>query len=364
MAEGRVTRETVVVQPRPLQLGSQLSDDDKTLLNLLQSEFALDPEPFSLIAERLGVDEGTVLERTAQLRSDGIIRELSAIFDTRALGYRSMLVAAKVDKGTLRESAEVINAHPGVSHNYERNHDFNLWFTIAVSPNSSLGLEKTLEILAEQANVEAYRMLPTLRLFKIQMNLDMKGGAKELSASQELPKPRLITAIELSDDDIAVIRAVQGNLPTVSRPYDSAAAELGWPTSRLLEHLQGMADRGVLRRVAAILFHRKAGFMANGMGVWNVPADRIAEIGPRMAAVRGISHCYERPTYPDWPYSVFTMAHGRNRGECDEILKSISDKTGIDDYRTLYSCREFKKIRIHYFHPAFDAWEAKYSGAL
>ena len=85
-----------------------------------------------------------------------------------------------------------------------------------------------------------------------------------------------------------------------------------------------MQERKLLRRVAAILFHRRAGFSANGMGVWKVPDERIMELGPRMAAFRGISHCYQRPTYEDWPYSVFTMAHGRSKEECDAILDSIA----------------------------------------
>ena len=115
-------------------------------------------------------------------------------------------------------------------------------------------------------------------------------------------------------------------MPVVSEPYAPAAARAGLDSAELLEHLEGMKERGLLRRVAAILFHRRAGFSANGMGVWKVPEDRIAELGPRMAAFRGISHCYQRPTYADWPYSVFTMAHGRSKEECDAILDAIEER--------------------------------------
>jgi DNA-binding Lrp family transcriptional regulator len=134
------------------------------------------------------------------------------------------------------------------------------------------------------------------------------------------------------------------------------------PQPSFLAHLQGMQERRLLRRVAAILFHRRAGFSANGMGVWKVPDERIMEIGPRMAAVRGISHCYQRPTYADWPYSVFTMAHGRSKEECDAILDSIAQQTGISQRATLYSSTEFKKIRLLYFTGEFRAWERKYAG--
>ena len=115
-------------------------------------------------------------------------------------------------------------------------------------------------------------------------------------------------------------------MPIVSEPYAPAAERLGISQERGAAHLEGMQERRLLRRVAAILFHRRAGFSANGMGVWKVPDERIMELGPRMAAFRGISHCYQRPTYKDWPYSIFTMAHGRSKDECDAILDSIADR--------------------------------------
>jgi siroheme decarboxylase len=150
----------------------------------------------------------------------------------------------------------------------------------------------------------------------------------------------------------------------VSEPFAPAAAQLGWTVAELLEHMEGMKERGLLRRVAAILFHRRAGFSANGMGVWQVPEERIAELGPRMAAYRGISHCYQRPTYPDWPYSVFTMAHGRSKEECDAILDAIGEQIeGIEGRATLYSSTEFKKIRLQYFTDEFKAWEREHGGA-
>ena len=146
-------------------------------------------------------------------------------------------------------------------------------------------------------------------------------------------------------------------MPVVPEPYAPAAAELGITQERLLDHLEGMRERSLLRRVAAILFHRRAGFSANGMGVWKVPEERVLEIGPRMAAFRGISHCYQRPTYEDWQYQLFTMAHGRSKDECDAILDSIAEQEGIAERATLYSSTEFKKVRMLYFTDAFRDWE-------
>jgi siroheme decarboxylase len=302
-----------------------------------------------------------VLSRTKRLLDGRIVREITPIFDTRVLGYKSMLVAAKVDPEHPWRAAKVINSHPGVSHNYLRDHDFNLWFTIATEPGSKLGLDGTLEVLQRLTGAESVRQLPTLRLFKIRMDLEMEKGTEALAAVAEPVDYTEPEAIELTERDLAVIRATQGPMEAVPEPFAPAARELGVPVADLLAHLEDLRERKALRRVAGILFHRRAGFSANGMGVWKVPEGRILEIGPRMASFRGISHCYQRPTYADWPYSVFTMAHGRSREECDAILDSIAADTGIEERSTLYSSTEFKKIRMLYFTGAHAKWEAQYT---
>src|SRR3954469_24294794 len=303
-----------------------LDDVERKLLNLLQGSFPLDPRPFARVGELAGMAEDEVIARTQALLDDRIIRQLTPIFDTRTLGYGSMLVAAKVDPEHPWGPAKIVNSHPGVSHNYLRNHEFNMWFTLAVEEDSKLGLQGTLDILQELTCAESIRQLPTLKLFKIRMDLEMTGGTEQLSAAAgEAVEPMELDKQPFDDSDVAVIRATQGDLPVIPEPYAPAAAKLGVTQERLLDHMAGMAERGILRRVAAILFHRRAGFSANGMGVWGVPPDRIAELGPRMASFRGISHCYQRPTYEDWPYSVFTMAHGRSKEECDAILDAIED---------------------------------------
>jgi len=338
-----------------------LDETDKQLLNLMQGSFPLDPRPFAAVAQLAGLAEDEVLERAAYLLDKRIIREITPIFDTRAFGYASMLVAAKVDPAHPHRAAQFINTHPGVTHNYLRDHDFNLWFTIAVEPDSKLGLGGTLDVMAERTGAASIRQLPTIRLFKIRMDLEMEGGTEALSTAGEASEPMELEPIELSDVDIATVRATQGPMPLVPEPFAPAAARLGVPVETVLERLASLKERGGLRRVAAILYHRRAGFSANGMGVWAVPGDEILATGKRMAAFRGISHCYQRPTYPDWPYSVFTMAHGRSKDECDAILDSISDATGITERATLYSSTEFKKVRMLYFTDAFARWEEEHA---
>jgi DNA-binding Lrp family transcriptional regulator len=334
-----------------------LDETDKKLLNLMQGSFDLTARPFAHVAQLAGLPEDEVLTRIARLLDGRIIREITPIFDTRALGYSSMLVAAKVDPEYPHRAAQFINTHPGVTHNYLRDHDFNLWFTLATEPGSPLGLDGTIDIIKAKTGAHSIRQLPTLKLFKIRMDLEMEKGTDALSATVEPVEPRELDPIELSDEDVATIRATQGPMPVVPEPYAPAAERLGVPQEEVLRRLESLRARNALRRVAAILFHRRAGFSANGMGVWAVPDEQILDTGRRMAAFRGISHCYQRPTYADWPYSVFTMAHGRSKEECDAILDSIAEQEGITERATLYSSTEFKKVRMLYFTDAFRDWE-------
>jgi DNA-binding Lrp family transcriptional regulator len=340
-----------------------LDEFDKKLLDTMQGKFRIVPRPYAEVATLLGVDEDTVLTRVCELIEQRIIRQVTPIFDTRALGYQSMLVAAKVDPEHPWRPAKIVNDHPRVSHNYLRNHEFNMWFTLATEPGSPLGLDGTLDVLKAETGAESVRQLPTLKLFKIRMDLEMSGDTETLAKSAQIVEPVDIEPQPYDELDKAVIRATQGDLPVVSEPYAGAARELGMPVDGLIAHLEGMVERGLLRRVAAILFHRRAGFSANGMGVWKVPEDQVLEAGRRMAAFRGISHCYERPTYADWPYQLFTMAHGRSKEECDAILDAVRDEVGcIEDRATLYSSTEFKKVRLLYFTDDFTRWEREHAG--
>ena len=206
-----------------------LDDIDKRLMNLLQSSFPLAAEPFAGVASEAGLQVEETLERTQRLLDGRIIREITPIFDTRALGFDSMLVAAKVDAENPHRAAKIINAHPGVSHNYLRTHEFNLWFTIATPPDSELGLQGSLDVLQRLTGAESIRQLPTLKLFKINMNLEMEKGTDALASIAEAATPRELEAQPYDDFDIAVIRALQGPMAAVERPYDEAAEEVGIP---------------------------------------------------------------------------------------------------------------------------------------
>ena len=342
---------------------STLDAIDRKLLNLVQNQFPLTIRPYRALGEKLGISEEETLQRVRQLKQSSIIRNIAAIFDTRRIGYQTSLVAMKVAPDRLDEAAKVVNKHPGVSHNYARNHAFNLWYTIALPPGSSL--EETVERLRELAGGESARPLPTLKLFKIGVKLEMEEEKVPETEEREdgktiFPDGRAPQAVVLTDFDVAAIRELQTDLPLTASPFSESAQRLGMTEEELMKVAERFKETGLLRRYAAVLYHRNAGFVANGMGVWKVAPPQIQEVGMKAASFPQVSHCYERPTYPDWPYSLFTMVHARTVEECDKIMKAISEKIGISDCSVLYSTKEYKKVRIKYFSPEFSEWEKQY----
>jgi DNA-binding Lrp family transcriptional regulator len=344
-----------------------VDDLDKRLLNAVQADFPLVSHPFVTLGAPLGLPEAEVLDRIAALKTQMILRQIGAIFDTRSLGYKSSLVAMRVPPERLDAAAQVVNGHPGVSHNYKRDHRFNLWFTLAVPPTSDL--EWTVKRLHEGAGAESTRMLPTLRVFKIGVRLDMergRGAEREAFADGGYGAVRRPAAGRegLGLREIAVIRELQEDFPLIPEPYRPMADRIGIPQNDLFAAARGLAAQGYLRRVAGVLHHRQAGFHANAMGVWVVPPERSEEVGTIMGSFKGISHCYLRPTYPDWPYSIFTMVHGQHAADCQEVIDTISRATGITEYALLYSSQEYKKVRLKYFTPELDEWEARVRRSL
>ena len=320
---------------------------DRKILNVVQTAIPLVETPYAAVAESVGAPEEEVLKRLTDLRSKHVLRQMSAIFDTRRLGYKSSLVAMRFRPERLPEGARVINEHPGVSHNYERTHEYNLWFTLAVPPAETL--DRTVEELARKSGAEAYRMLPTIHFFKVGVNFDMM--TEETSAFDYSPSAveGWQSPLPLTDFDIACIRELQGDLPAEHRPFKGMAERLGVTEAQLLAKARELIDRKIMRRFSAVLHHRRAGFKANVMVVWKVPKEKGEEIGKIMASFPQVSHCYQRPTYPDWLYSHFTMVHAVTRQRCEEIALRISQKTGITDYAMLFSVREWKKTRVKYF---------------
>ena len=324
-----------------------LDDLDKTILNLAQAEFPLVAKPYAALAEKAGCSEAELLTRFSALKAKGIIRQTSAIFDTRALGYKSTLVAMKFDPAQLDAGAAVVSAHPGVSHNYKREHLYNLWFTLAVPREGNL--KKVIDKMAADAGALDTIILPTLRLYKIGVNFDMKAAVDiskggELRLNDQLGDFRGVTEV-----DKAAVRVTQEDLPIVAEPFKLWAQQLGWSVDQLFAWLADFKARKFFRRFAAILRHRQAGFADNAMAVWVVPEAQSDELGFKMAAYKAVTHCYKRPVFESWPYNVFTMIHGRSKEDCEAVADAIQQETGLSEYRMLYSTREYKKERVKYF---------------
>ncbi len=324
-----------------------MDDLDKELLNEIQWTFPLIPRPFDAIAKKFDTTPQEVKERLLRLKEAGILRQLSAIFDTRRLGYTSSLVAMEVEPDKLVDVAEKINRHPGVSHNYERDHQFNLWFTLAVPPDSDLDGE--VDKFSGLEGVKKIRMLPTLKLFKIGVKLEMVDGKKHPVAPSEEKKQTRDVEFVPTEKDKEFVRQLQMDLEIVDRPFLRCSKMLGISEEQVFENLRHYEEIGVMRRFAAILRHRQAGFAANGMIVWNVPEDRITKVGQKLGAFPQVSHCYQRPTYPDWPYNVFSMIHCKTREDAANMAKDIQTQIHVEDYKILFSAREFKKTRVEYF---------------
>jgi siroheme decarboxylase len=335
-----------------------LDERDQALLNIIQTAFPLVGRPFAALGEGISESEDAVMARCRRLKDDRIIRQVSAIFDTRRIGYRSSLVATAVDEHRIEQAAALINAHPGVSHNYRRNHEFNLWWTVAVPPH--INLETHVAALHRLSQANATRILPTLKLYKIGVDLDV-SDQRSMAARTTLPAYRDSgrSGTDLTDEEVAYLRELQEDLPVEPAPFAGMAERLGVSEDDVLKAAQAFIDEGLMRRFAAVLHHRRAGFGANAMSVWAVPDDRVDEYGYELAGYAAVSHCYRRPTYPDWPYALFGMIHGTSRERVEEAVADIMRRTGLKDYRLLYSTAEYKKVRVRYFDPAYDAWAAE-----
>lgn len=341
---------------------------DATLLGVLQESVPFVKRPFAELGSRCGLTENETLARVKALKEAKVIRQISAIFDTRSLGYASSLVAAKITPEKLDAAVAVINSHPGVSHNYLRNHEFNLWYTIAVPPISQLGLKGTVSLLHQLSGAETTRLLPTLRLFKIGVRFDVEGSAKpDDQSAPSYTEANRSEAKPLTAKEIEFVRLMQRDIALVEEPFVAMANELGIPFDEAAAMHAEFLTNGRMRRFAAVLHHRKAGFGANAMGVWAGPQDDAAalqKLGESMAGFRAVSHAYQRPSYPDWPYNLFTMVHGKSEEECEQTLAAIAKATGITDRHALYSTKEFKKVRVRYFTDEEVKWEEQNCSAL
>ena len=322
---------------------------NRVLLDRIQRSFPIVSRPFEALSEGLGINEREVRERLARLKKQNLLRQISAIFNTGALGYRSSLVAMEVPELELNRAAAIVNSYPGVSHNYLRPGSYNMWFTIAVPPGQSLhGIVKNL---SEAAGGWSTLILPALRKYKLAVVLDVLEEIEGDPAEERSDLPHLepLVCFRASDRNIEVVRCIQEDLPLVERPFQSWGERVEMSEEGLLNLIAQWLNQGFMRRFAAVLNHREVGFSANGMIVWNCPAARIDEYGLTLASHSEVSHCYHRPGFAEWPYNLYAMVHGRSTEDCRKTAAKLAKGIHLDDYRILFSTKEFKKIRLKLF---------------
>jgi len=341
--KGEITLETMV----------HIDKIDAKLLDLIQKSFPLTSRPFDAIARELAISPEEVKSRITRLKSDSIIRQISAIFDSAALGYRSALIALEVKPELLDTAGATISRHSGVSHCYARDAKYNLWLTLTVGPESDL--EQEAVDLAGMEWVESCITLPATKIYKIGVFLDMAGETpsarlKEQTSNRTLPNSQH-PAFDFApgSEPRAAVRVLQKDLPIIDTPFSELAREAGMRESELLSLACMFLEKNVMRRFAAVLKHQRAGYSANAMACWKVEPEKADEAGAIFAANPAVSHCYERATYPDWPYSLYTMIHRRTEEELSQTISDLVNSSGLPDYRVLRTVKEYKKSRVKYF---------------
>lgn len=333
----------------------ELSTTDRAILDALQRGLPVAERPFANIANDLGLDEPTVVSKVADLKRAGYIRRLGAFFSSRRLGYRGTLIALSVSENRLAAVANFVNRFPGVTHNYQREGKYQLWFTLL-----TLGTEEkqaVLSALAELDGVQDIMELPSEKAYKIRVALPMgekENNSVSLPPESFAPDNEEADALaELDDLDRKLIHLLSGELPLQINPFDSLAGELNIPAAEVLTRMESYRSRRIMRRLGIVLAHRQAGYTANGLCAWQVLAELADEIGAAIAAAEPrVSHCYRRQADPakGWPYILYTMIHGRSREEVETAAENLAARhPGLGDRVILYSVKEWKKQSLIYF---------------
>lgn len=318
----------------------ELEARDRELLEAIQSEIPLISTPWAAVGQIVDLSEKDVIKRVEKMRRAGIIRSIRGVFDVRALGYVSALVAVAVPEERIDVVASTINLHPSVTQNYQRNHRFNLWFSILLPPDSRLGLEATVELLTQGA--EDVLILPT------EASFDRDG--EELDV-----EPR-----ELLDREIAVVRALQSELPGVPRPFEILGRQRGIDGDEVLEVGQQLANEKRFRGVAALAqVARGKSFAAHVLAAWR-PVDDARELAREISRRPEVSRTWVRTTRPGWPYAVFSTIHGRTVDECQATMEHVAAELGVHDCVLMFPLREFKRGRIDCFGEDVAVWEAEH----
>lgn len=309
------------------------------LLDFLQTGFPLVARPFAALASMLNVTEDDIIASITSLKNSGIVRQIGPVINPQAIGFNTTLVAMKLDPAYMPAADSVLKAYPGVSHAYEREHEFNLWVTLAAGPDENI--DASVQRLAIACRAKSAIALPAVKTYKLQALFSSK------SQPATLP-PAPVSKHILTAEQKRVLNALQQDLQLITTPWDNMAASTGMGTQQFLDIVQGLIHNGVIRRYGANINHRKAGFTANAMVCWQVEASSADTIGAALTSLQAVSHCYLRQPQTAWSYNLFAMIHGHQREECTAIARRISNEYNIHNCQLLFSTHEVKKIRNVY----------------
>ena len=332
------------------------------LIKEVQSDIPLTSRPFLYLARKTGMSEEEAISSMELLIKEGRVRHFGPIFSAPSFGYETALVAFRVS-GDPSLCAEFVNTYPGVSHNYEREGPYNLWFTVAVPPDSSLKLKGVVERMARRCGVKDYLILKAVKTFKLRVDLSFthvleKVPVKNDTVIKRVEKPAFRKIDPLIRE---TVRVSQECLSPVREPFGEVADRLRLSQRGLLSILRNLKRTGHLRKFTAVFNHRKEGFRANILTVWRVPAGRVNEFGKLLSSFRCVSHCYERIAdgRSDWHYNLFAMVHARTHDDARIFVDHIRATAGVDDVLLLGSRREFLKRRLKLFTEDFYEWERR-----
>jgi len=310
------------------------------LLNDWQRGFPLVRAPFAALAQAVAADEAEVLDTYATLQRDGALGRLGGVWGAGA-GGAALLCAFEVPAPRLEAVAALVSAHPGVNHNYEREHAVNLWFVITGRGREAVHAE--VDALEAASGLVALRM-PMRRAYRIDLGFDLRRPLAEGGALQRRGAP-------VQDSDAPLAALVEDGLPLVRQPYDAWAQALGRPRDAVLATLERWLDEGTLRRFGAIVRHHEAGYAHNAMTVFDVPDDAVDAHGAALAAQAGVTLAYRRERAPGWRYNLYCMVHGRDREAVRAAVAGATRAAGLQHHAQalLFSRRRFKQTGPRYF---------------
>jgi DNA-binding Lrp family transcriptional regulator len=324
-------------------LSLRLTKFQKQLCNALQKGLPICWRPFAEMAKELHSDEKKVLQQTRQLNDVGLIRRINAIVNHRSLGLTSTLVAAHVPEQNLPEVTDAVNNLENVSHNYRRHHYYNLWFTLQAQRPEQI--RATLLNLGGRFGID-FHNLPVKRVFKLDVRFDAESeGQALLQQIQETPKNK---PVELSENEKLILLRLQDNLELVEEPFTFLCGE-GMTKENVLKITAELIDKGVIRRIAAVVDYRELGFAANVLFACEVSQERIVSAGKRLARFAIVSHCYERETFEGWPYNLFAMMHSSSMGQIQRVIDKFIEAEKIKSFQLLPTAAELKKQPVKHF---------------